>query len=48
MQISVNHYRFLRGDLLGDLAEVFNDMRDKLQSTTISRDYVDSVLSQHE
>lgn len=35
----------LRGDLLGDLAEVFNDMRDKLQSTTISRDYVDSVLS---
>jgi len=35
----------LRGDLLGELAEVFNDMRDKLQSTTISRDYVDSVLS---
>lgn len=35
----------LRGDLLGDLAEVFNDMRDKLKSTTISRDYVDSVLS---
>ncbi len=35
----------LRGDLLGELAEVFNDMRDKLQSTTISRNYVDSVLA---
>jgi len=35
----------LHGDELGDLAEVFNDMRDKLQRTTISRDYVDSVLS---
>jgi len=33
------------GDELGDLAEVFNDMREKLQRTTISRDYVDSVLS---
>ncbi len=32
-------------DLLGDLAGVFNDMRDKLQRTTISRDYVDSLLS---
>jgi len=35
----------LHGDELGDLAEVFNDMRDKLQHTTISRDYVDSILS---
>ena len=33
------------GDLLGELAGVFNDMRDKLKLTTISRDYVDSVLS---
>ena len=30
---------------LGELAAVFNDMRDKLKSTTISRDYVDSILS---
>ena len=30
---------------LGDLAAVFNDMRDKLRETTISRDYLDSVLS---
>ncbi len=36
---------FVRGDLLGDLAAVFNDMREKLKRTTISRDYVDSVLS---
>lgn len=35
----------LRGDELGDLAEVFNNMRDKLKRTTISRDYVDNVLS---
>jgi diguanylate cyclase (GGDEF)-like protein/PAS domain S-box-containing protein len=35
----------LHGDLLGDLAEVFNNMRDRLQKTTMSRDYVDSVLS---
>ena len=33
------------GDLLGDLATVFNDMRDRLKRTTVSRDYVDSVLS---
>jgi diguanylate cyclase (GGDEF)-like protein/PAS domain S-box-containing protein len=33
------------GDLLGDLAAVFNDMRDKLRKTTVSRNYVDSVLS---
>ena len=33
------------GDLLSDLAAVFNDMRDKLKRTTVSRDYVDSVLS---
>jgi diguanylate cyclase (GGDEF)-like protein/PAS domain S-box-containing protein len=36
---------FVSGDLLGDLAAVFNDMREKLKRTTISRDYVDSVLS---
>ena len=36
---------FMRGDLLGELAAVFNDMRAKLKRTTISRDYVDSVLS---
>ena len=35
----------IRGDLLGDLPVVFNDMREKLKRTTISRDYVDSVLS---
>ncbi|MEX2496468.1 MAG: EAL domain-containing protein [Woeseia sp.] len=35
----------LKGDELGDLAEVFNTMRDKLQRTTLSRDYVDRVLS---
>ena len=34
-----------RGDELGELASVFNDMRDRLRSTTISRDYVDSILS---
>jgi len=34
-----------RGDELGALAAVFNDMRDELRSTTISRDYVDNVLS---
>ncbi len=34
-----------RGDELGALAEVFNDMRDRLRATTISRDYVDSILS---
>ena len=37
--------RVLKGDELGDLAEVFNNMRDKLQRTTLSRDYVDRVLS---
>ena len=30
---------------LGDLAAVFNDMRDKLRATTISRNYVDSILT---
>ena len=35
----------LHGDDLGDLAEVFNYMRDKLRRATISRDYLDSVLS---
>lgn len=34
-----------KGDELGDLAEVFNNMRDKLQKTTLSRNYVDRVLS---
>jgi diguanylate cyclase (GGDEF)-like protein/PAS domain S-box-containing protein len=34
-----------RDDELGELASVFNDMRDRLRSTTISRDYVDSILS---
>ncbi len=32
-------------DELGDLAAVFNDLRQKLRSTTHSRDYVDSILS---
>jgi diguanylate cyclase (GGDEF)-like protein/PAS domain S-box-containing protein len=35
----------IRSDELGELAAVFNDMRDRLRSTTISRDYVDSILS---
>ena len=34
----------IHGDELGDLAEVFNRMRERLQATTISRDYVDKVL----
>ena len=34
-----------RGDELGELAAVFNTMRDRLRTTIISRDYVDSVLS---
>jgi diguanylate cyclase (GGDEF)-like protein/PAS domain S-box-containing protein len=33
------------GGALGELARVFNDMRDKLRATTISRNYVDSILS---
>jgi diguanylate cyclase (GGDEF)-like protein/PAS domain S-box-containing protein len=32
-------------DAIGDLAAVFNDMRDRLRETTHSRDYVDSILS---
>ncbi len=32
-------------DALGELAAVFNDMRDQLRATTISRDYVDRILS---
>ena len=34
-----------RGDELGDLAAVFNAMRDQLRATTISRDYVDNILA---
>ena len=34
-----------QGDALGRLAGVFNDMRDRLKNTTISRDYVDRILS---
>jgi len=32
-------------DELGQLAAVFNDMRERLQNTTHSRDYVNSILS---
>ena len=32
-------------DDLGNLASVFNEMRDQLRDTTLSRDYVDSILS---
>jgi diguanylate cyclase (GGDEF)-like protein/PAS domain S-box-containing protein len=35
----------LHGDDLGDLAEVFNNVRKKLKRTTISRDYVDNVFA---
>jgi diguanylate cyclase (GGDEF)-like protein/PAS domain S-box-containing protein len=34
-----------QGDALGELAAVFNDMRERLRTTTISRDYVDNILS---
>ncbi len=34
-----------RHDELGDLAAVFNDMRQRLRKTTLSRDYVHSILS---
>ena len=33
------------GDSLGELAAVFNDMRDRLQATTVSRDYFYGILS---
>lgn len=32
-------------DEIGELARAFKDMRDRLRDTTISRDYLDSVLS---
>ena len=34
-----------RGDDISELAAVFNDMRDRLRRTTISRDYLDNILS---
>jgi diguanylate cyclase (GGDEF)-like protein/PAS domain S-box-containing protein len=34
-----------RDDELGELASVFNAMRDELRTTTISRDYVDNILA---
>lgn len=34
-----------RDDELGELAAVFNSMRERLKATTLSRDYVDSVLA---
>lgn len=34
-----------RDDELGDLATVFNALRDELRSTTTSRDYVDNILA---
>jgi diguanylate cyclase (GGDEF)-like protein/PAS domain S-box-containing protein len=34
-----------RGDGLGELAELFNRLREDLRATSTSRDYVDSVLS---
>ncbi len=33
-----------QGDELSNLVDVFNRMRDRLKETTISRDYVDSIL----
>lgn len=34
-----------RGDEIGEMAAAFNSMRDQLRQTTISRDYIDSVLA---
>ena len=34
-----------KNDELGQLARVFNDMREELQKTTVSRDYMDTILS---
>lgn len=34
-----------RDDELGELAAIFNEMRERLRDTTISRDYVDTILS---
>jgi len=33
------------GDALDELVEMFNDMRDRLRNTTMSRNYVDSILA---
>ncbi len=38
--ISIQHH-----DEIGELAQVFNAMREKLRKTTMSRDYVDKMLS---
>ena len=34
-----------KNDELGQLARVFNNMREELQNTTVSRDYMDNILS---
>lgn len=34
-----------RNDEIGEMASAFNSMRDQLRQTTISRDYIDSVLA---
>jgi diguanylate cyclase (GGDEF)-like protein/PAS domain S-box-containing protein len=34
-----------RGDELGQLGDAFNQMRDQLRNTTVSRDFLDRVLS---
>ena len=35
----------MHSDDLGDLAQVFNEMRSELQNTTVSRDFIDKMLS---
>jgi PAS domain S-box-containing protein len=37
--------QILHSDEIGDLATVFNQMRERLQATTISRDYFDRVIA---